>query len=82
MTSPTHPRLERLAFSAKDEDFQAFSELFEARIRALELGDCLESNLKVPVVTTQEAAAKTTARDQAKEGKKRHKFIVWCELVQ
>ncbi len=82
MTDPKHSRLERLAFSGKDEDFAAFSEQFEARMHVLKLGDCLDDKLEVPAVKTQDTAAETTARDKAEEEKKRQRFMVWCELVQ
>ncbi len=38
MTSPQDSRLERLAFSSKDEDFRAFSEQFEATMDVLKRG--------------------------------------------
>ncbi len=56
MTSPTHSRPERLAFSGEDEDFPAFNEPFEARMHVLKLGDCLENKLEMPAVKTQETA--------------------------
>ncbi len=78
MTSPTHSRHEKLAFSGRDEDFPAFSEQFAARMHVLRVGDCLQDKLKVPAVKRQETASETTAGDQHE--KKRQSFFVWCVL--
>ena len=44
MSISTHSRLERLAFSGKDEDFQAFSERFAAKMHVPLLRDCLRTS--------------------------------------
>ena len=78
----THSKVEKLSFSGQDEDFTAFSELFEARMHMLNLGKYLKDKLTVPAYKEDETRGEETARVKEDDERKKQRFIVWYELVQ
>ena len=74
-TRTVHSNLETLMFSAKDEDFEYFSQRFEARLHLLKLRSVLLYTEALPATAAENFAAES-------EKLKLKQFEVWCESVQ